>query len=89
MPHATPAEDLPPEITGPAAWYGPDMAADGAWVRPLTAAEVAEVERAVAAGTCCGSGSRPDCARCRPSSRNVSARSRRGSAAASSCRAPC
>ncbi len=49
MPHAAPPEDLPPEITGPSAWYGPDMAAGGAWLRPLTTAEVAEVESAVAA----------------------------------------
>jgi hypothetical protein len=37
---------LPPEQTGPAAWYGPAMAADPSWILPLTAEEIAEVEAA-------------------------------------------
>lgn len=39
-----PAMTLPPERTGPAAWYGPAMAADPSWIIPLTSAEIAEVE---------------------------------------------
>lgn len=35
---------LPPEQTGPAAWYGPAMAEDPCWIIPLTPAEIAEVE---------------------------------------------
>ena len=38
--------ELPPEQTGPAAWYGPDMAQRNDWLMPLSAAEVAEVEAA-------------------------------------------
>ncbi|GAB4183075.1 MAG: TauD/TfdA family dioxygenase [Thalassobaculales bacterium] len=43
-------QDLPPEQTGPEAWYGPDMAARaGEWTHRLTAGEVAEVTAATAA----------------------------------------
>jgi len=38
--------DLPPEQTGPAAWYGPEMARRSDWQMPLTPAEIAEVEAA-------------------------------------------
>jgi hypothetical protein len=38
--------DLPPEQTGPAAWYGPEMAKRTEWLMPLTASEIAEVEAA-------------------------------------------
>jgi hypothetical protein len=41
--------DLPPELHGPAAWYGPQMAARGDWLEHFSAAEVAELERAAAA----------------------------------------
>ncbi|HEY4250656.1 MAG TPA: TauD/TfdA family dioxygenase [Roseomonas sp.] len=48
-------EALPPEQTGPAAWYGPAMTADTSWLLPLTAEEIAEVDavtrRLAAAGT--------------------------------------
>lgn len=40
------AFELPPEQTGPAAWYGPEMARSTEWLMPLSAAEVAEVEAA-------------------------------------------
>ncbi|MBS0521821.1 MAG: TauD/TfdA family dioxygenase [Proteobacteria bacterium] len=40
--------DLPPEQTGPAAWYGPEMTSRHDWLMMLTPAEVAEVEAAVA-----------------------------------------
>ncbi|WP_246504017.1 TauD/TfdA family dioxygenase [Plastoroseomonas arctica] len=39
---------LPPEQTGPAAWYGPAMAKDTSWISPLSPADVAEVSAAVA-----------------------------------------
>ena len=42
------ADGLPPEIDGPAAWYGPDMARRQDWVTALSDADLAEVERAVA-----------------------------------------
>lgn len=38
-----PRDELPPEQTGPAAWYGPDMAARRDWILTLDAAEVAEI----------------------------------------------
>src|SRR5436190_16808797 len=38
--------DLPPEQTGPAAWYGPEMTRRSDWQMALTPAEVAEVEAA-------------------------------------------
>lgn len=38
--------DLPPEIAGPAAWYGPDMAASRDWLLTFTPGEIAEVETA-------------------------------------------
>ena len=42
---ARPDDDpLPPERTGPAAWYGPDMACRDDWLIDLTEAELAEVE---------------------------------------------
>jgi hypothetical protein len=40
------AAGLPPEIAGPAVWYGPEMARRDDWILPLTEAEVAEVEAA-------------------------------------------
>ena len=40
---------LPPEQTGPAAWYGPEVATRDDWLMKLDAAEVAEVERATKA----------------------------------------
>ncbi len=39
---------LPPEISGPSAWYGPDMLRDRSWCEEITAAEIAEVEAATA-----------------------------------------
>ncbi|SKA03317.1 Taurine catabolism dioxygenase TauD, TfdA family [Enhydrobacter aerosaccus] len=39
--------ELPPEQTGPAAWYGPEMARRDDWLMPLSPADVAEVEAAV------------------------------------------
>ncbi|HTR84116.1 MAG TPA: TauD/TfdA family dioxygenase, partial [Reyranella sp.] len=41
--------ELPPEQTGPAAWYGPEMARRTDWAMPLTEAEIAEVETATKA----------------------------------------
>jgi hypothetical protein len=38
--------DLPPEQSGPAAWYGPDMAQRDEWLMRLSARDVAEVEAA-------------------------------------------
>jgi hypothetical protein len=40
---------LPPEQTGPAAWYGPEMAARSDWLMPFDAAEIAEIEAATKA----------------------------------------
>ena len=37
--------ELPPEQTGPAAWYGPEMSKRTEWLMPLSAAEIAEVEQ--------------------------------------------
>jgi hypothetical protein len=37
--------ELPPEQTGPAAWYGPEISKSTEWLMPLSAAEVAEVEQ--------------------------------------------
>ena len=37
---------LPPEQTGPAAWYGPEMAKRDDWLMALSGAEVAEIEAA-------------------------------------------
>jgi len=37
--------ELPPEQTGPAAWYGPEISRSTEWLMPLSAAEVAEVEQ--------------------------------------------
>jgi len=42
-----PAFDLPPEQTGPAAWYGPAMAARTDWIEPLDEADCAEIAAAV------------------------------------------
>src|SRR5262245_13883721 len=41
--------ELPPEQTGPAAWYGPEIARRGDWVMPLAPAEIAEIEAATEA----------------------------------------
>ena len=41
--------DLPPEQTGPAAWYGPETAQRSDWAMPLTPAEIAEIEQATKA----------------------------------------
>jgi hypothetical protein len=38
--------DLPPEQTGPAAWYGPDIAKREDWQMRLSSAELAEIEAA-------------------------------------------
>jgi hypothetical protein len=38
--------ELPPEQTGPSAWYGPEMSRSTEWQMPLSAAEIAEVESA-------------------------------------------
>ena len=38
--------ELPPEQTGPAAWYGPEMSRSTEWLMPLSAAEIAEVDDA-------------------------------------------
>jgi hypothetical protein len=37
---------LPPTITGRAAWYGPEMAASTDWIESLSAAEISEIELA-------------------------------------------
>jgi hypothetical protein len=39
--------ELPPEQTGPSAWYGPDMAKRSEWLMPLSAMEIAEIESAI------------------------------------------
>ncbi|WP_207479309.1 TauD/TfdA family dioxygenase [Arenibaculum pallidiluteum] len=39
-------DGLPPEITGPSAWYGPDMARSRDWIIPLEPSEVAELDAA-------------------------------------------
>ncbi len=39
-------DDLPPEQTGAAAWYGPGMSIRTDWQMPLSLAEIAEVEAA-------------------------------------------
>jgi hypothetical protein len=41
--------DLPPEQTGPAAWYGAEMAKRSDWLMPLSAAEIGEIEAATRA----------------------------------------
>ncbi len=41
--------DLPPEQTGPAAWYGPEMAKRDEWLMPLSSVEIAEIESAAKA----------------------------------------
>jgi len=41
--------ELPPEQTGPAAWYGPEIVKRTDWLMPLTPAEIAEVETAATA----------------------------------------
>jgi len=41
--------DLPPEQTGPAAWYGPEMARRDDWQMALSAAEIDEIESAARA----------------------------------------
>jgi hypothetical protein len=48
--------DLPPELHGPAVWYGPEMAARGDWLEHFSPAEVAELERAAAAWLASGPG---------------------------------
>ena len=37
--------ELPPEQTGPAAWYGPEIAKRTDWQMPLSPSEIAEVEQ--------------------------------------------
>jgi hypothetical protein len=39
--------ELPPEITGPSAWYGPQVATRTDWIHPLRDEEIAEVEAAI------------------------------------------
>ncbi|MGE0152415.1 MAG: TauD/TfdA family dioxygenase [Reyranellaceae bacterium] len=48
IPDSTPTADLPPEQTGPAAWYGPELAPRQDWIVPLTAADIGEIEAAMA-----------------------------------------
>ncbi len=43
----TPPFELPPEITGPSAWYGPQVAAQADWAHAVSGEEVAEIESAV------------------------------------------
>jgi len=50
---------LPPEQTGPTAWYGPDMAARTDWIETLSPADIAEIE----AATRLASARQPDIAR--------------------------
>ena len=40
--------ELPPEQSGPAAWYGPDMEARTDWIVPLDARDIAEIDAAMA-----------------------------------------
>jgi hypothetical protein len=40
--------ELPPEQTGPAAWYGPEMLRRSDWLMPLAPSDVAEIEAAAA-----------------------------------------
>ena len=40
--------ELPPEQTGPAAWYGPEMLRRDDWLMPLAPADLAEIEAAAA-----------------------------------------
>jgi hypothetical protein len=47
MPDTPITAELPPEQTGPAAWYGPAMAARTDWIEDLSPGEVAEIEAAV------------------------------------------
>jgi hypothetical protein len=46
---SAPARALPPEQTGPAAWYGPAWAGRDDWIVRLDDADVAEIEAALAA----------------------------------------
>jgi hypothetical protein len=46
MPDSHPLATLPPEQTGPSAWYGPDMARRTDWIVPLTPIDIAEIEAA-------------------------------------------
>jgi hypothetical protein len=48
--------DLPPELHGPAVWYGPEMAARGDWLEHFSPAVVAELERAAAPWLASGPG---------------------------------
>ncbi len=41
--------ELPPEQTGPAAWYGPEIAKQSDWLMPLSSGEIAEIEAATTA----------------------------------------
>jgi hypothetical protein len=36
--------ELPPELSGPSAWYGPDIADSEEWIESLSPAELAEIE---------------------------------------------
>jgi hypothetical protein len=45
---------LPPEQTGPAAWYGPDMAARTDWLVTLSSADLAELDAATQAAVARG-----------------------------------
>ena len=38
--------ELPPEISGPSAWYGPEVAGRADWIELLSPAELAEIESA-------------------------------------------
>jgi hypothetical protein len=39
--------NLPPEMNGPAAWYGPEMTASSDWIEELSHLEIDEIERAM------------------------------------------
>ena len=46
--------DLPPEQTGAAVWYGPALASSSEWIETLTQADVAEIEAAAASWAAAG-----------------------------------
>jgi hypothetical protein len=48
IPDSNLAHDLPPEQTGPAAWYGPQVAARQDWIVPLDGGDIGEIEAAMA-----------------------------------------
>jgi hypothetical protein len=48
IPDSSLTADLPPQQTGPAAWYGPAVAAREDWIVPLEPADIAEIDAAMA-----------------------------------------